>query len=239
MNIALLGYGKMGHIIENTAREKGITVKKAYDADSPLAADKAARRELEDVPVLIDFSAPEAVLDNVKQGAELGKNIVIGTTGWEKDREDVFDIAEKGDIGLVYGANFSLGVNLFYRVAAYAGSLMSSFDSYDPYVEESHHRFKKDAPSGTALTLVKKLKSAYSGDVPVTSVRAGYIPGTHTVSFDSASDSIYMTHRARSRQGFAEGALSAAAWIEHRKGVFEFDTVLDFMLKNGKEPDNE
>ncbi|MGH7456025.1 MAG: 4-hydroxy-tetrahydrodipicolinate reductase, partial [bacterium] len=129
----------------------------------------------------------------------------------------------------VYGSNFSLGVNLFYQIVERAAQLFSAFDSYDPFIAESHHKFKQDAPSGTALVLQKLLAKAYGErPIPVTSVRAGYIPGTHAVSFDSAVDTIRLEHTARNREGFAEGAFLAAKWIAGRKGFYEFREMLNF-----------
>jgi 4-hydroxy-tetrahydrodipicolinate reductase len=156
---------------------------------------------------------------------------VIGTTGWYSRLEEASKIGASSNIGVVYGSNFSLGVNLFYQIVERAAQLFSAFDSYDPFIEEAHHKFKKDAPSGTALVLQKTLAKIY-GDrpVPVTSVRAGYIPGTHAVSFDSVVDTIRLEHTARSREGFAEGALLAAKWIAGRKGFYEFREVLEERL---------
>jgi 4-hydroxy-tetrahydrodipicolinate reductase len=231
MKIALLGYGKMGRLVEDVARHHNIETIAHYTRAHPLRADEETRRALTEVTALIDFSVPEAVLKNIRAAAELPVNLVIGTTGWHHQLDEARQIVEKSGIGLVYGSNFSLGVNLFYQIVERAAQLLSAFDSYDPFIEESHHKFKKDAPSGTALTLQKLLAKEYDErPVPVTSVRAGYIPGTHEVSFDSAVDTIRLEHTARSREGFAEGALLAAKWIAGRKGFYEFREVLEERL---------
>ena len=231
MKVALIGYGQMGHMIESVAARNKVEIAEIYEKDNPIKPSKDEAEKLKDVKVLIDFSFPEAVLDNVKICAELSKNIVIGTTGWEKEIGKIKKIVEERNIGFVYASNFSLGINLFYKIAEYAGSLISTFDFYDPFIEESHHKKKKDAPSGTAKVLHMLLKKSYKDrEIPVTSVRAGYIAGIHNVSFDSAVDEIHLTHRAKNRQGFAEGAVLASKWIEGRKGFYEFNQVLESIL---------
>jgi 4-hydroxy-tetrahydrodipicolinate reductase len=231
MKIALLGYGKMGRLIEAVARRHNIETVAHSTRAHPLRADEETRRALAEVTALIDFSAPDAVLENIRTAAELPVNLVIGTTGWHGQLDEARKIVENSNIGLVYGSNFSLGVNLFYQIVERAAQLFSAFDGYDPFIAESHHKFKKDAPSGTALVLQKLLAKAYGEKpLPVTSVRAGYIPGTHSVSFDSAVDTIRLEHIARSREGFAEGALLAAKWIAGRKGFYEFREVLETLV---------
>jgi 4-hydroxy-tetrahydrodipicolinate reductase len=157
--------------------------------------------------------------------------MVEGTTGWQDRFGEVERMVRESGIGFVYASNFSIGVNLFYRVVEKAGEVFSPFRQYDPFIVESHHKFKKDAPSGTALELAKLLRTHYpSGSIPVSSVRAGYIPGEHSVGFDSTVDTIRITHTARGREGLAEGALLASAWILHRAGCFHFRDVLDKIL---------
>lgn len=232
MKIALIGYGKMGRLIEEVARRHDMEVAARFTRTQPLRVDEQTRQALHEVTALIDFSAPDAVFENIRTAAALSLNMVIGTTGWHSRLEEARKIVESSNIGVVYGSNFSLGVNLFYQIVERAAQLFSAFDSYDPFIEESHHKFKKDAPSGTALVLQKTLAKAYDDrPVPVTSVRAGYIPGTHAVSLDSAVDTIRLEHTARSREGFAEGALLAAKWIAGRKGLYEFREVLEERLK--------
>jgi len=228
MKIALIGHGKMGRLIEEVARRHNIDVVMRYSRAQPLRADEETRRALTAGVVLIDFSVADAVLENIWAAAVLGVNIVVGTTGWHSRLDEARKFVEGSGIGLVYGSNFSLGVNLFYQIVERAGRLFAAFDSYDPFVEESHHKFKKDAPSGTALVLQKILAKDFGErQIPVSSVRTGYTPGTHAVSFDSAVDTIRLEHTARSREGFAEGALLAVKWIAGRKGVYEFREVLE------------
>ncbi len=218
MRIALVGYGKMGRLIEELAPASGVEVDACFDLGQPLVAG--------DYRVAIDFTTPDAVVGNVRRAAALGIHLVVGTTGWTAERETVRKIVDESGIGMVYGANFSIGVNLFFRVAQQAAQLIAPHPEYDPYIVETHHRHKKDAPSGTALVLEKQVAPAYGRAIPTSSVRAGEIPGTHELGFDSEADSITITHTARSRKGFALGALLAAKWIEGRRGLHEFQEVL-------------
>ena len=233
MKIALIGYGKMGHIVEKLASAHGMEITERFLDVHPLMLDDTTQKALEETSVLIDFSVPKAVIGNIKVCAQLSKNIVVGTTGWYSSLDEAKKVVRKSGIGLVYAPNFSLGVNLFYRIVDRAGEIFKSFENYDPYIMESHHKFKIDAPSGTALVLKQKLEEWYKKrDVSVTSVRAGYIPGSHSVGFDSTVDHVQLTHTARSREGFTEGALLSAKWVEGRKGFYEFRDVLDSMLKD-------
>lgn len=231
MRIALVGYGKMGKMIEQLAHSRSMEVAARFDIDDPLQNDRKTRERLEGVDTLIEFSTPEHVLENIEIGLALGKQLVIGTTGWHQHLKSIQIQVETAGTGLVYASNFSLGVNLFYEIASFAGRILSRFDAYDPYIEEAHHRFKKDAPSGTALVIKECIQEFYSRDIPVTSVRAGYIPGTHSVNFDSRADSIQLSHTARNREGFAEGALLAAEWIVNRQGCYNFRDVLKTILE--------
>src|SRR2546423_2162768 len=160
-----------------------------------------------------------------------GVPLVVGTTGWREQEGEVRRLVEEQNGALVFGANFSVGVNLFYRIVARTAELFAGFDAYAPFIEEAHHARKRDAPSGTALVLRDLLAAHYDRDIPVASTRAGFIPGTHRVGFDAAADQIMLTHTARSREGFAAGALVAARWIEGRRGVYEFGQVIEEMLK--------
>ncbi|MCJ7812530.1 4-hydroxy-tetrahydrodipicolinate reductase [bacterium] len=228
IKIALLGYGQMGNMIESISDKHGCEVVERYWDVRPLRPDETTRKALKDVSVMIDFSVPEAVIENILSCASMSINMVVGTTGWADRLDEAKHIVKKSRIGLVHASNFSLGVNLYYKIVEYAGRLFKAFENYDPFIEESHHKRKKDAPSGTAKVL-KNLIQPYYGEkeIPVTSVRAGYIPGIHTVNFDSAVDTIRLQHAARSREGFAEGALLAARWIVDRKGFYEFRDVLE------------
>jgi len=157
--------------------------------------------------------------------------LVEGTTGWQDREEDVRRIVSEHDGALVYGANFSIGVNIFYKITAHASQLMAQLEQYEAFLEEQHHSRKRDVPSGTALKLQTLMEERLKVDVPIASTRAGHIPGTHRAGFDSSADQITLTHMARSREGFAAGALLAARWIVGRKGVFEFSEVIDEIIK--------
>ena len=227
MKIALIGYGAMGQLVGELATARGHQI--AIKIDLPDAARSA--QELAEVlrgcDAAIDFSIAEAVPKSAEACARAGVALVVGTTGWHAQLETVRRLVEESDGALIYGANFSIGVQIFYRIAGRAAELFRSIDSYDPFIEEAHHMRKRDAPSGTALHLEKIATQHLGRDVPVSSTRAGYIPGTHRLGFDSAADQIRITHEARSREGFAAGALMAAEWIVGRKGFYEFSAVFD------------
>ena len=184
--------------------------------------------------VAIDFSIADAVPKNAEACARAKVPLVVGTTGWQSRLDDVRRIVIEHDGALIHGANFSVGVQVFNRIAARAGELFRELDSYDPFIEEAHHKRKRDAPSGTALQVQKIVSENLDRDVPVASTRAGYIPGTHRLGFDSAADQITLTHTARSREGFAAGALMAAQWIIGRKGVYEFSEVFDEIISQNR-----
>ena len=233
MKIALIGYGQMGKRVEEAALQQNIEVVAKYWDEQPLTVSDSTRAILKGVSVLIDFTLPDAVVENIEKGAALSLNMVIGTTGWHGQIDKVKKIVEEHQIGLVYAANLSLGVNLFYKIVDKAASLFSVFENYDPFIEEAHHKIKKDAPSGTARNLKQIVQAHYKEkEIPVISVRAGYMPGMHRVSFDSKADTVKLEHNARNREGLAEGALLAAKWIENRKGCFAFEDVLDDILKS-------
>jgi 4-hydroxy-tetrahydrodipicolinate reductase len=225
--LALLGYGKMGKTIAALAPQCGFEVRLVMDVDVNAHAQGITRENFQGIDVCIEFTTPEAVVENIRRVAGLGVNLVVGTTGWHNRLEEVRGIIESAGVGMVYAANFSIGVNLFYRLAKAAAEIFAPFAMYDPYLIEAHHKFKKDAPSGTALEIKRLIQSEFgSREVPVTSVRAGYIPGWHELGFDSEADTIILRHTARGRQGFAEGALHAARWVVGRKGLFSFGDVL-------------
>ena len=181
--------------------------------------------------VAVDFSVGEVVLKNIEAAMQANVPLVEGTTGWKQHEAEAKQIVAEHNGALVYGANFSIGVNVFYRIAKHASALLAAVDGYAPFIEEAHHNRKRDAPSGTALKLRDVMSEHLGPDIPTSSTRAGYIPGTHRVGFDSEADQILLTHTARSRQGFASGALLAAHWIVGRTGVFEFGDVIDEILK--------
>jgi 4-hydroxy-tetrahydrodipicolinate reductase len=231
VKLALIGHGAMGQLVETLARaagdEIGLTVS---SRDASLAAAELAA-SLTGHDAAIDFSVGSAVLRSVEACARAGVPLVEGTTGWKDQEAAARRIVEEHDGALVFGANFSIGVNVFYRIVEQAASLMAGLDQYQPFIEEEHHSRKRDAPSGTALKLRDLMAAHIEAEIPIASVRAGYIPGTHRIGFDSAGDQITLMHMARSREGFAAGALLAARWIVGRKGVFEFSDVIDEILK--------
>ncbi|HEY6230021.1 MAG TPA: dihydrodipicolinate reductase C-terminal domain-containing protein [Pyrinomonadaceae bacterium] len=231
MRLALIGSGAMGGLVSTLARAAGDevgTIVSSREANNSVAELAA---ELRGHDVAIDFSVSSAVVKNAEACARAGVPLVEGTTGWQDQNSEVRRLIDDHDGALVYGANFSIGVNIFYRIVSHAAGLMAGLDQYEAFIEEEHHSRKRDAPSGTALEL-KKLMSKHLTEIPIASLRAGHIPGTHRVGFDSAADQITLTHMARSREGFAAGALLAARWIVGRKGVYEFSEVIDEILKN-------
>jgi 4-hydroxy-tetrahydrodipicolinate reductase len=226
--LALLGYGKMGKAIAALAPQRGFEVRLVMDVDVNAEGLGITREKFAGVDVCIDFTTPDAVVENTRRVAALGVNMVVGTTGWHGQLEEVQKVIDSAGVGMVYAPNFSIGVNLFYRLVRAASEIFAPFAMYDPYVVEAHHKFKIDAPSGTALEIKRRIQPAFgSREVPVTSVRAGYIPGTHELGFDSEADTIVLRHTARGRQGFAEGALLAARWVVGKKGLFSFAEVLE------------
>jgi 4-hydroxy-tetrahydrodipicolinate reductase len=227
MKIALIGYGAMGQLVGKLAVDQGNEIALTLDIEDANRGIDDLVNALRGCDVAIDFSIAETVPKNAEACARAGVPIVVGTTGWLAQLPYVQQVVNEHNGALVYGANFSVGVQMFYRVAARAAELFRDLESYDPFIEEAHHKRKRDAPSGTALKLQKLVSEKLGREVPVTSTRAGYIPGTHRLGFDSAADQITLTHTARSREGFAAGALLAAEWIAGREGVYEFSAVFE------------
>jgi 4-hydroxy-tetrahydrodipicolinate reductase len=235
MKIGLIGYGAMGRLVGDLATQRGHEIALKIDIEGADRGIEDLIGTLRGCDVAIDFSIADAVPKNAQACARAQVPLVVGTTGWLSDVEQVRQIVEDSDGTLIYGANFSIGVQIFYRVAARAAELFRNVESYDPFIEEAHHKRKRDAPSGTALQLKQIAEAQLGREVPAASTRAGYIPGTHRLGFDSAADQIRLTHEARSREGFAAGALMAAEWIAGRKGFYEFSEVFDEIIK-GKAP---
>jgi 4-hydroxy-tetrahydrodipicolinate reductase len=228
LNLALLGYGKMGHAIAALAESRGFKIRLALDIDSNRKGAGITRKNFEGIDVCVDFTTPDAVVENIRRVAALGISLVVGTTGWSKDLEKVRKVVESNGVGMVYAANFSIGTQLFFRVARVAAEAFAGFPLYAPYITEAHHQQKKDAPSGTALELKRQIEPYLAErEIPVASVRAGFIPGVHELGFDSEADTIVLRHTARSRQGFAEGALLAARWVVGKKGLYTFAEILE------------
>ena len=218
--LAIVGYGKMGRMIETLAPEYGFSIHARVDVNDDLKAAQGA-------DVAIEFSTPDAVVGNIEKLAASGVPVVVGTTGWLAEMDRVRAAIEAHGTGLVWSPNFSIGVNVFTRLVKEAAKLLADEPQYGAWAWEIHHHTKKDAPSGTLLKLVKDMKGAgYERPIDVGSNRAGAHPGTHEIGFDSAADTITLRHAARSREGFARGALKAAQWIPGKQGVFEFSDVL-------------
>ncbi|MFM9903436.1 MAG: 4-hydroxy-tetrahydrodipicolinate reductase [Pyrinomonadaceae bacterium] len=231
MKIALIGYGAMGKIIHRLAEEKGHEIAVIIDdADAGLTASELAEK-LRGVDAAIDFTTADAVRRNVEACVAAGIPLVEGTTGWNADRAEIERIVSAGNGSFVFGANFSIGVNLFYRIADFAAELFAKFPEYDAFIEEQHHSRKLDSPSGTALK-IKEIVSKHVEVGDIAATRAGNIPGTHRVGFDGPADQILLEHTARSREGFASGSILAAEWIVGKTGFYEFTEVMDEICQN-------
>ncbi len=226
MNIALIGYGKMGKLVEQLAPAQGAHVRLKLDEFNNTRFEGITPDNFRSIDVAIDFSIPDAAVENIGRISALGVNIVVGTTGWFEQLDRVRCIVEKAGTGLVWSPNFSIGVNAFSRLVQEAARLMANESAYEAWAYEIHHSTKKDAPSGTLWKLVEAMKKAgYSHKIDVSSSRAGAHPGTHEIGFDSAADTITLRHVARSREGFAQGALRAARWLTGKKGFYEFSEI--------------
>jgi 4-hydroxy-tetrahydrodipicolinate reductase len=220
MKLAIVGYGKMGRMIDQFAPEYGFEAGARIDVGQDIAAARGCE-------VAIEFTEPSAAVGNLLQLAEMRIPAVCGTTGWFADLPRVRAAVESGGSALVYSPNFSVGVNAFTRAVMEAARLLADENEYGAWAWEIHHSTKKDARSGTLLKLVEAMKSAgFSRPIDVSSSRAGSHPGTHEIGFDSAADTITLRHTARSREGFARGALKAAKWVAGKQGVWEFSEVL-------------
>jgi 4-hydroxy-tetrahydrodipicolinate reductase len=227
MNLAIVGYGKMGRLIEQLAPAYGFAVTLKLDEFNNTDYEGVTAENFRGVDVAVDFSIPGAVVENVERLSALGVNLVIGTTGWLDHMDRVKAAVEEYGTGLVWSPNYSIGVNVFFRVAAEMALLLANEAEYGAWAWEIHHITKKDAPSGTLLKAVEAMRQAgYTRPIDISSNRAGAHPGTHEVGFDSAADTIVLRHTARSREGFARGALKAAQWIAGKRGFYEFSEIL-------------
>jgi 4-hydroxy-tetrahydrodipicolinate reductase len=227
MKLAIIGYGKMGHMVEQLAPEYGFEVPLRLDIAENENGIGITREGFRGIDAAVDFSVPGAVLTDIERLSAAGVNAVIGTTGWTEQMDRAKAAVEKGGIGLVWSPNFSIGVNIFVHLVTEAARQFAPHKEYGAWAWEIHHSTKKDAPSGTLLKLVEEMRKADPNrHVDVSSSRAGAHPGTHEIGFDSAADTITLRHTARSREGFARGALTAARWVVGKKGWFEFKDVL-------------
>lgn len=226
MKIALLGYGKMGKLIEEIAHANGHSVVGQFSTSLGTAHER--REELESADIAIDFSHSSSLLSNLELCLSLNKPLIIGTTGWEENFDKAKRMVKGANGSCLYSPNFSIGVYLFQKIVAYAGAITQPFSAYHVGGVEMHHSQKKDHPSGTAKALKDALckEMPRSKDFEFASVRCGSFPGTHTLYFDSPIDTITLTHEARNREGFAVGAIKGAEWLLSRQGFFTMD---DFM----------
>lgn len=237
IKIGLIGYGTMGREIDSIAVANGFEVTDRIDLDNPLSASKKYEFD-----IALDFSYPKAVVDNLEILASLGKNVVIGATGWYDDLDKARKITQKHGIGVVWGSNFSIGMQIMFKLTQTAARLANKFPEYDVFMQESHHKRKKDSPSGTAISLAEIIinesdtKNRIAGDLSsrqpasdelsIGVTRGGEVPGTHTIFFDSLADTIELKHTVRNRSGLASGALYAARMLKGRKGFIEFPDLL-------------
>ena len=249
MKIALVGYGKMGRMIESSALSAGHEITAVVDPFSD--SDRVTGRDLSSllgrcVDVVIDFSAPLSACENILFYAKHSMSAVIGTTGWYSHLDEIRSKIDVSNCSIIYSGNFSIGVAIMMKSAAYISSLINNVSSYDVCIEEIHHRAKADSPSGTAEMLkdivlgsIERKKRAVYGNVEgrikedelqISSLRLGSVSGIHSLIFDSPSDTIELKHTARDRSGFADGAVKAASWIHSRKGFFSFDDFINDLL---------
>jgi 4-hydroxy-tetrahydrodipicolinate reductase len=227
VKIAIVGYGKMGRMIETLAAGRGIDVALKLDEFNNANFEGITADNFRGIDVAIEFSIPGIVVGNIERIAKLGVNLVVGTTGWTNQIPYVREVVEDCGIGVVWSPNYSIGVNAFFRIVNEAAKLLANEAEYEAWAWEIHHSAKKDAPSGTLLKLVDEMRNAgYRRSIDVSSSRAGKIPGTHEIGFDSAADTITLRHTARGREGFALGALKAAEWVKGKTGFYEFGEVL-------------
>jgi len=241
LKIAILGYGSMGKEVEKIANVKNIEITDIFDINNRISPT-----EKYDFDIAIDFTFPDAVLDNVKILSGMNKNIIIGTTGWDKYFSEVKQLIEQNNIGLVYASNFSLGMQMFMRIVDFASKQIATLTDYDIFMNEIHHRRKKDAPSGTALVLANNiiknvpskkdiLTNQSEGEISneklfVSSTRGGEITGIHSIYIDSLADTIELNHRAKNRSGFATGAVEAAIWLGNKRGIYDFADIINEIL---------
>ena len=231
MNIALLGYGRMGKTIEKIAIERGHSIVAKIDKNSD-------EGKLPEADVAINFSVPDAAVTNIKSALKLEIPVVCGTTGWLEDLKEVEQFCYENNSAFLYASNFSIGVNLFFKLNQVLAKLMKPHDNYVVGMKEAHHIHKLDAPSGTAITLAEgiiknteltqwSIDEINNNSLPITVERTGEVPGTHTVQYKSGEDTIKIEHEAHSREGFALGAVITAEWIQDKKGIFSMNDVLN------------
>ena len=221
MKIALIGYGKMGHAVEEAARQRG------HEITARISSPQWEAEQLSNADLCIEFSHPEAVLENSKRVLQSKKPLVIGTTGWYDQIEQLHQLVKENEGAALYSPNFSIGINVFFEMVGHAAKILNRFSEYGVGGFECHHAQKKDAPSGTALEIAKIVNQNMPREelFALAAIRSGFFPGTHTLLFDSPSDTITLSHEARNRTGFALGAVYAAEWLLEKKGLTLFQTA--------------
>jgi 4-hydroxy-tetrahydrodipicolinate reductase len=237
MKIALIGYGKIGKEIEKIALERGHSISLIIDKDDE---KKFTSDNFNEIDVAIEFTMPESAVQNIKKCFELNVPVVCGTTGWTKDLNSVVDFCNTNNKTFFYASNYSLGVNIFFRVNAFLAKIMNNYPAYEPHLEETHHTQKLDAPSGTAITIADGLlenmqrktkwvkeKGTTNDELVIKSFREGVVPGNHKVIYESTFDKIHIEHDAKNRQGFALGAVLAAEFIAGKTGYFTMNNLLN------------
>jgi 4-hydroxy-tetrahydrodipicolinate reductase len=228
LGLAIVGYGRMGRLIEQLGPEYDFDVRAKFNSQNNPHGAGLTPALLDGIDVAVEFSAPEAAAENIRQLAAAGVNAAVGTTGWLDHLPAARQAVTQNGTGLVWAPNFSVGVNLFFQAVAHTAALFAKQDEYDAWGWEIHHGAKKDAPSGTLRKLAEEMRaSGYERPLSLSANRAGAHPGTHEIGFDSTADTITLRHTARGREGFARGALRAARWVAGKKGWFEFREILD------------
>jgi 4-hydroxy-tetrahydrodipicolinate reductase len=238
MNIALIGYGRMGHEVEEIAKKRGHSIKLIVDIDN---RGDLNPEKMKGIDAAIEFSQPEAAFENVCACLQFNVPVVSGTTGWLKDYDRAAELCRKNGTAFIHSTNFSIGVNLLFRLSSELADKMKKYNDYKVSIEEIHHTMKLDAPSGTAITLAEGILKQHdgykgwtlepeksAGKVPIKAIREGMVPGTHTITWDSEIDTLSLRHEAKNRKGLALGAVIAAEFIHNRKGVFTMSNVLGF-----------
>lgn len=240
MNIALVGYGKMGKAIEVIAKKRNHTIKTICNSKHPIET-----ADFSDVDVAIEFSTPEQAIKHIRFLADKNIPIVVGTTGWNDQLESISEAVEKKKGALLYASNFSVGVNLFFKLNNYLAKLMNNHPHYYASMQEVHHTEKLDAPSGTAITLAEGIiqgheaisnwscpqhptQNEFNGGIEIEAIRKSGVFGIHQINYSSPIDEIQIKHKANNRDGFAEGAVIAAEWLQKKEGVYTMDDVLNF-----------
>jgi 4-hydroxy-tetrahydrodipicolinate reductase len=236
--LAIIGHGKMGRLVEQLAPEHGYSVCATFSSAN---ISSLSKESLQSASVAIEFTTPPAAADNLRRAAAMGLNVVCGTTGWYEQLPEIRRAVAAAGTALVYGPNFSIGVNLFFETVARAAALFAQHPEYEAWGWEIHHSAKKDAPSGTLKKLAEEIRAAgFEHSLTLSANRAGAHTGTHEIGFDSPADTITLRHTARSREGYARGALQAARWIAGKKGVFEFRKILsELPAVNGSGPGDQ